>query len=444
MVKVRFAPSPTGYLHIGGARTALFNWLYAKSTQGKFVLRIEDTDVQRSKKEYLDEILCSLHWLGLEWDEIYYQSERFGIYTEFAKKLVAQGKAYYSAKNVDAEEDAVKTAQPQARGEAIIYKVTPQKVKINDLIRKEIEFDSSTIKDQVLIKSDGTPTYNFACVVDDATMGITHVIRGDDHISNTPKQVMLYEALELKVPEFAHLPLILSKEGGRLSKRKGATAISDYHKMGYLPCALVNYLLLLGWSPGGNKEMIEIEEAIKLFDIGHVSKTAAVLDLDKLDWLNNEYLKKEDPAKLADLLIPAMIEKNYIEKNNFDRNYLISLVKLFQGRLTTLGDFIERADFFFLRDIAIDPQAKEKFLDRDFSKEFKLFVERLEGLVVFESAAIETSFREMAKELNLETKVLVHPLRVALTGKTVGPGLFEVIYYLGKERVKERLMRWVK
>jgi glutamyl-tRNA synthetase len=430
MIRVRFAPSPTGNLHIGGARTALFNWLYAQAKQGRFILRIEDTDKVRSKKEYLDEILESLQWLGFNWDEIYYQSQRFQIYNEYAQTLLIEGKAYVE--------------KSKEKGEAVIFKVLPQAIKINDLIRGEIEFDASSIKDQVLIKSNGTPTYNFACVVDDATMNISHVIRGDDHISNTPKQVLLYQALGFPVPEFAHLPLILGQEGGRLSKRTGATAISDYRKSGYLPQALVNYLLLLGWAPGGNREIIDIQEAIKLFDISNANKTAATFDPDKLNWINNQYLKNEDTRKLTDQIIPLLINRKYIQENNFDRNYLISLVKLFQGRINTLEDFLEWADFFFLEDIKIDPNAEEKFLRQDLSKEFTLFIERLEALKQFDIVTIEEAFRSMVKELNIEAKALIHPIRVALTGKTVGPGLFEVVYYLGKERVKTRLIKWVK
>ncbi|MFH0913510.1 MAG: glutamate--tRNA ligase [Candidatus Omnitrophota bacterium] len=430
MIRVRFAPSPTGNLHIGGSRTALFNWLYARAKQGKFILRIEDTDKKRSKKKYLDEILESLAWLGFSWDEIYYQSQRFNIYKEYAQKLADKGLAYRE--------------KSKAKNEAIIFRVAPEKLRIKDLIRGEIEFDTQTIKDQVLIKSDGTPTYNFACVIDDATMGITHVIRGDDHISNTPKQVILYQALDFSLPEFAHLPLILGKEGGRLSKRTGATAISDYRKMGYLPQALANYLLLLGWAPGGNREIIDIQEAIKLFDIKKVNKAAATFDLDKLKWINNQYLKKEDTQKLTDELMPLLIRKKYIDRNNFDRNYIASLVKLFQGRLSTLKDFAEWADFFFIKNIKIDPQAKKQFLSSDLSREFSLFLERMERLDKFDIATVESCFRELVKELNIEARVLIHPIRLALTGKTVGPGLFEVIYYLGKERTKERLNKWIK
>jgi glutamyl-tRNA synthetase len=425
MIRVRFAPSPTGNLHIGGARTALFNWLYARAKKGKFILRIEDTDKERSEQKYLDEILDSLRWLGFDWDEIYYQSQRFGIYQELAQKLLKEGKAY-------------------EEGKAIVFKIQSEKLKINDLIHGEIEFDTRVIKDQVLIKSNGTPTYNFACVVDDATIQISHVIRGDDHISNTPKQVILYKALGFPVPEFAHLPLILGTEGGRLSKRTGATAISDYRKMGYLSSALVNYLLLLSWSPGENREIIEIGKAAELFDIKQVNKTAATFDLDKLNWINNQYLKKADAAELTEGLIPLLVDKGYIKQDNFDRDYLLSLVKLFQPRLSTLNDFVDWADFFFVDDIIPEPKAQDKFLSQDLSAEFKLFIERLDRLEQFDITTIEQSFRQLVLELNIPAKSLIHPIRVALTGKTIGPGLFEVIYYLGKERTKKRLMKWVK
>lgn len=429
MVRVRFAPSPTGLLHIGGARTALFNWLYAKAKQGQFILRIEDTDKQRSGQEFVEEILGSLNWLGFSWDEIYYQSQRFEVYKDFAAKLLKEGKAY--------------SEKTEGKGEAIIYKVRPQNIIVDDLIRGKIQFDASVIKDQVLIKSDGTPTYNFACVVDDAAMNITHVIRGDDHISNTPKQILIYQALGFLVPQFAHLPLIMGMEGGRLSKRTGATAISDYRKMGYLSEALVNYLLLLSWAPGENRELIDISEAVKKFDVKNVNKTAATFDLKKLDWINNQYLKLADPQKLTDEIIPLLAEKKYIEQENFDRNYIISLVKLFQGRLRTRNDFVDWADFFFVKDIQIDPDLKERFFTKDFSREFSLFAERLDALAEFNIETIEACFRQLVSELGVEAKVLIHPIRVALTGKTIGPGLFEVIYYLGKERVRERLSKRV-
>jgi glutamyl-tRNA synthetase len=430
MVRVRFAPSPTGNLHIGGGRTALFNWLFSQSQNGQFILRIEDTDRERSKKEFVDEILYSLKWLGFNWDELYYQSERFDRYRLHADKLLKSGLAYIER-------------SPEGK-EAVIYKVPQQKIRVNDLIRGQIEFDSSLIKDQVLIKSDGTPTYNFACVVDDAEMNITHIIRGDDHISNTPKQILLYEALGFGLPQFAHLPLIMGVDGGRLSKRTGATAISDYRKMGYLPEALLNYLLLLSWAPGDNRELLSVKEATALFDIKNVNKTSATFDLKKLDWINNQYLKNADPDKLVDELIPLLEAKNYINRDNFDRGYLLVLVKLFQARLPRLNDFVEWADFFFLDELVIEPVTREKYLTQDLSKEFSLFIQRLDNLASFEVINIESSFRELVVELGIEAKKLIHPIRVALTGKTIGPGLFEVIYCLGRDRSKARLLKWVK
>ncbi len=424
MVKVRFAPSPTGYLHIGGGRTALFNWLYAMSKGGKFVLRIEDTDVARSKKEYLDEILDSLTWLGFKWDELYFQSQRFDIYRDYAAKLLAEGLAYKD-------------------GEAVIFKVIPEKIKIMDQIHGEIEFDTGLIKDQVLIKSDLSPTYNFACVIDDASMGITHIIRGDDHISNTPKQLILYKAMEFPVPEFAHLPLIMGTEGGRLSKRTGATAISDYRNMGYLPQALVNYLLLLGWSPGGNQELIDINEAIKKFDIRDVNKTAAAFNMEKLNWVNAEYIRKLSPEKLLEELKPLLIQKQIVS-NDFDSNYLLKVVKLFQQRIYTLQEFCEFSGFFFRDDFEITPEAEKRLTTKDCSKEFGLLIEKFKALENFDHASIEQAFRSLVAELQIKAGELVHPVRAALTGKTIGPGLFELIEVLGKPRTEQRLRKFIR
>jgi len=448
VTRVRFAPSPTGNLHIGGARTALFNWLYARANKGEFLLRIEDTDALRSRQEFVDEILESLRWLGFDWDQVSYQSKRFDLYRKYADNLLKEGKAYTEkfgdrvAPKAFSPDQVTPAADPA--GEAIIYKVSAQEIKINDLIRGQISFDASTIKDQVLIKSDGTPTYNFACVVDDATSEITHVIRGDDHISNTPKQILLYQALRFKLPEFAHLPLIMGSGGGRLSKRTGATAISDYRSNGYLPEALLNYLLLLSWSPGGDREVIDLKEAVDLFEIKKVNKTSATFDLKKLDWMNNQYLKKAPADQLIKLVLPSLKEKKLVRDNNFDSKYLISLIKLFQERLSKVNDFAEWADFFFLDEIEIDPKAQKKFLSRDFSKEFTLFIQRLEGLKSFQVSSIEEAFRDLVSDLGIQAKELIHPVRVALTGKTVGPGLFDVVYYLGLERTRIRLSKFIK
>jgi glutamyl-tRNA synthetase len=289
------------------------------------------------------------------------------------------------------------------------------------------------------------PTYNFACVVDDATMKITHVIRGDDHISNTPKQVLIYQALGFKVPVFVHLPLILGKDGGRLSKRTGATSISEFRELGFLSEALLNYLLCLGWSPGENREIIDINQAAKIFNINDANKTAAIFDWDKLNWINNQYIKNAPLGSLADLLIP-MIRKRFPQAESYcaHRQRLEGLIKLYQGRINRLSDFLDWADFFFLDKITIEHKLREKFFTQDLSKEFSMFIERLDRLEAFTVINIEKTFRDLVKERNISSRQLIHPIRVALTGKTIGPGLFDVIFYLGKEKTNARLKGCVK
>ncbi|MDP8266889.1 MAG: glutamate--tRNA ligase [Candidatus Aceula meridiana] len=418
-MKVRFAPSPTGYLHIGGARTALFNWMYAKAQKGQFVLRVEDTDLERSKKKFLDEILDSMKWLGLSWDEIYLQSERFDIYREYAEKLLTEKKAY-------------------KEGEAVILKMPQKQIKIYDLIRDEIIFDTATLKDQVLMKSDGSPTYSFACVVDDALMEITHVVRGEDHISNSPKQVIIYEALGFKPPKFAHLPLIMGEDGGRLSKRTGAVAVSDYRKDGFLAQGVVNYLMLLGWSPGPNKEIVNLEKAVESFSIKKVNKTSAVFSMDKLRWVNSQHIKQASTESITELLIPFLLEKGYLSEE-FDRKRLENVVSLFKGRLATLADFLDWADFAFLENIDVSDENKKQFFNAESVKRFHLLSKKLSNVDPFTAQEAEKGFRDLVKELDIKAADLVHPVRVALTGKTIGPGLFETMEALGKEKTVCRL-----
>jgi len=442
MIKVRFAPSPTGYLHIGGARTALFNWMYAKAQGGQFVLRIEDTDQVRSKQEFLDEILESMQWLGMDWDDIFYQSKRFDTYKEYAEKLVDEGKAYKD-------------------GEAILLKMHKTEIKLYDLIRGEITFDTANftvrnedgstamdekgepvLKDEVLIKNDGSPAYSFCCVVDDALMEITCVVRGEDHISNTPKQILMYQALGFKPPKFAHLPLIMGEDGGRLSKRTGAVAVTDYRQNGFLSEAVVNYLMLLGWSPGNNQEMIGLSSAIKKFSIKKINSSAAVFSMEKLTWLNSEYIKQMETKKLVDILISFLEQKGIAlpaEKSSME-----GIVKLFQKRLPTLEDFIKRAGFLFSDEYEVDQEAKEKYLAEDLSKEFNLLAESLNSLSEFSIQNTEKAFRALADELGRKTSELVHPIRIALSGSTVGPGLFETMAVLGKEKTVERLLKAYK
>ena len=423
MVKSRFAPSPTGFLHIGGARTALFSWLYSRRNKGSFVLRIEDTDKERSKREYLDEILESLSWLGLNWDELYYQSQRFNLYLEYAERLVREGKAY------------------QREG-AIFFKYEFERIEINDLIRGKIEFTQLPKSEEVIIKSDKSPTYNFSCVIDDALMGITHVIRGEDHISNTPKQILIYKALGFKIPEFAHLPLILSPQGGRLSKRFGATSIREYRKKGYLSEALVNYLLLLGWSPKDNRELISLNEAKEIFDIKDVGKTSAVFSLDKLDWINSQYIKKKPEEDLVSLVEEYLREEGFLSEE-VQRSYLKKVVNLFKERISKLEDLKEWARFCFYDDFEYREETKP-ILEKNLSPQLKVLIERLSLIEDFSKEVIEKEFRKTAQDLNLKARDLVHPTRVALTGRKVGPGLFETMEVLGKEEVVKRLKKLVR
>jgi glutamyl-tRNA synthetase len=424
MVRVRFAPSPTGFLHIGGARTALFNWMYARAQGGKFILRIEDTDKVRSQQDYLDEILDSMKWLGLDWDEFYKQSDRFDIYRQYAVKLVEEGKAYKD-------------------GEAVILKVPEKTIKMYDLIRDEIVVDSKEIKDQVLMKSDGSPTYSFACVVDDALMEISCVIRGEDHISNTPKQILIYEALGFKIPKFAHLPLIMDPEGGRMSKRAGATAVTEYRTMGYLPNAIVNYLMLLGWSPGNNQEVVSMQAALKNFSIKKINKAGAAFSMEKLTWINGQYIKQTDVKTLTEALIPVLTKAGYID-DTFDRQKLENIVNLFKPRMSTLKDFLEWAGFVFVDNYVREPEAVSKYLTADKAEAFEKLGNRLSKLEDFSLKTAEEAFRTLVAELGIPAGDLVHPVRVALTGRAIGPGLFDTMVILGKEKTVNRLRHALK
>jgi len=437
-IRVRFAPSPTGYLHIGSARTALFNWLYARHTGGKFILRIEDTDPERSKEEFLDEILDSLRWLGLGWDgEPVFQSKRLDVYREFANQLLRKGLAYEAEGEIRDKEGNVIKDSERIIQKAIIFKVPQGRtITISDLVHGKIEVDSSTIKDQVMIKSDGFPTYNFACVIDDADLGITCVIRGDDHISNTPKQILFYEALGFKVPEFAHVPLILGKDRSRMSKRHGAISIKEYRQAGYLPEALVNFITLLGWAPRDNKEIMSIDNIIKEFDIKNVKSVNTIFDIDKLNWMNSEYIRVLDIDTLASLI------KEFLDKKDLaglDEVNLKKLVRLFTVRIKTLGEFKQEAGYFLNDDLNYDAGQLEKLTQKPNIKEhLTKFRDALSGLNEFTFSNTEAVLRNLAKNLNIPAGELIHPSRFILTGRTVGPGIFDIFELLGKEKVLKR------
>jgi glutamyl-tRNA synthetase len=390
---------------------------------GEFILRIEDTDLERSKKEYLDEILESINWLGMDWDSIFYQSKRFELYREYADKLIKKGLAY------------------EKEG-AIFFKYEFERIEVDDLIRGKISFDELPKLEEVIIKSDGSPAYNFSCAIDDATMEISCVIRGEDHLSNTPKQILMYKALGFAIPKFAHLPLILSPGGGRLSKRFGATSIREYRNLGYLPEAIINYLLLLGWSPKENVEIISVVEAEKIFEVKDVNKSGAAFSLDKLNWMNSQYIKEKTSQELADLFEPQLKRVKFLPEKA-DKQYLVKVINLFKERISNPLELVDKARSLYYDDFTYDEDAKE-ILAKNLSKEVKLLIDRFAKINEFNKEIIEKEFRAAVSESGLKLRDLIHPTRVALTGKKTGAGLFETLEVLGRERAIERLERLLK
>ncbi len=425
MLHVRFSPSPTGFLHVGGARTALYNWLFARHNGGTFSLRIEDTDRQRSSPEFTQDILKGLKWLGLNWDHgPIFQSQRLDLYNQYAERLLSLGKAYHS------EEEGRK---------ALRFRMSAGTLEFKDLIRGTISFDASLIEDFVLIKSDGFPTYNFACVVDDADMKITHIIRGDDHIANTPKQIALYEALGLKCPEFAHLPMILGEDGARLSKRHGATAVREYREMGYLPEALLNFIALLGWSPGEDREIVPKEEMIRCFALERVGSTSARFNMAKLDWMNSLYLRQMATEELLGQLKP-FLAKAGVDVKALNESWLRTLIELYKERFKTLTDFYAQTSFFFTEGIEYQAEAVEKFLKgEEIPGLLQEVYDELSRLGEFKKETMEACLRGLVERKQLNFRKLAQPIRVAITGRTVSAGLFETMELLGKERTLKRL-----
>ena len=422
MVVVRFAPSPTGFLHLGSARTALFNYLYARHTGGKFLLRIEDTDMKRSDSKFLDEILEDLAWLGMDWDgKLVFQSHRFEVYREKARELLAQGKAYLD-------------------GEAIIFRVLPGRtLEINDLIHGKITFQTETFKDQVLIKSDGSPSYNFACVVDDAFLEVTHILRGDDHISNTPKQVLFYEALGLNPPLFGHMPLIMGADGAKLSKRHGGVSVEEYKKEGFLPEALANYLILLGWYPGEEHEVLTLEEAVRMFEISGMNSVQAKFDINKLKWLNGEHIMRRKTEELLPLLKEHLRGAGR-DLGKADDDYLAKVLDLYKIRIKTLSEFWDLTEFFFNDDFAVDEAGRAKHLSSDESKALvRGFAAAIEPLTDFSHASLEQALERFIGDKGVKAASVIHPTRLAVSGITKGAGLFEMMELLGRERVLRRM-----
>ena len=473
-IRVRMAPSPTGRLHIGTARTTLYNWLFARHTGGTFILRIEDSDKQRSSDEFTRDILDSLRWLGVDWDEgpevggpcgPYFQSQKLERYQEVARGLVARGLAYpcycapeeldarrkemqakglpsrYDRKclNLTAEERARLDTEGKPR--AIRFRVPDGgSVGWNDLIRGEVSFENALLDDFVLVKADGFPTYLLAVVVDDHDMQISHILRGEDLISATPRQLHIYQAMEWQPAEFAHIPLILAPDRSKLSKRHGATSVSEYRELGYLPEALVNFIALLGWSPGADQEVLTREEMVKAFSVEGIGKSGAVFDIEKLNWMNGVYLRQLSPEGYVEAARP-FLESAGVDLTGFDADYVRGALLLEQERAKTLAEIPQLTEFFFREPTAYDEKGERKWLRREGAAELLAGVRSgLESTTEFEVGAIEAAVRAVGETLGSVGPV-IHTTRLAVTGRTAGPGLFELMAVLGKERVLARLAR---
>ncbi len=458
-VRVRFAPSPTGYLHVGGARTALFNWLYARHAGGQFILRIEDTDQLRSTEASTRAILDALSWLGLNWDEgPLFQAQRVDLYRAMVKKLIDAGKAFRCACTPEELEDKRKRAladgrKPKYDGtcrERELTKAENTVVRfrcpqagltiVRDLIKGNITFNNEELDDLVIERTDGYPTYNFAVVVDDIDMGITHVIRGDDHVNNTPRQILLYEALGHEAPLFGHVPMILGADKARLSKRHGATSVMAYQEMGYLPEALVNYLVRLGWSHG-DQEIFSMDELIRFFSLESVGKSAAIFNPEKLLWLNQHYIKDCPADKLVENMSPFWTARGF---DVSDRDYLRHVTDDLRARSKTLVEMADAGAFYFLDEVNYDHEAAGKFLTADMKEHLLAVAEKLPSYRDYSKSGLEVFLREVAESRGVKLKIIAQPLRVALTGKSVSPGIDDVMVTLGKDRVIQRIRQAVE
>lgn len=466
-VRVRFAPSPTGYLHVGGARTALFDWLFARKTGGVFVLRIEDTDTERSSDEMTQGILDAMEWLGLRWDEgPYMQSTGVERHRQAGTRLLESGHAYYcfcppelldqkrkeaAARKTDfkydrtcfalSPDEARRRLESGERG-AVRFKVPEGPVSFRDSVVGEVTIASEMIEDFVLLRSNGQPTYHVSVVVDDIEMRITHVIRGADHISNTPKQILLYRALRAPIPEFAHIPLILGPDKTRMSKRHGATSVSSYKEQGIVPEAMRNFLALLGWSPGNDQELFSDEELIQAFSLKGISKANAVFNPDKLMWFNAQYIAKLPHEKLVQYLKPeysqAGLWRDSLE--NEEREWFRTLIDLYRPRAKVLTDFPKQSRMFLIDHVEYDPAAVDKFLkDETIRGYMRALAERIEAVPEFNHQSLENAVRALSEELGVKAGVLMNACRVALTGQAVAPGLFDVMGLLGREKTIARL-----
>ena len=453
-IVTRFAPSPTGYLHLGGARTAIFNWLHARHLKGKFILRIEDTDMERSTQASVDAIFEALEWLQMDWDEgPYFQSQRFHIYNEYIQKILDSGHAYYctcSPQEIEAMREKARATggKPKYDGtcrdkglskteNAVIRFKAPLlgTTAIEDVIKGPIVFQNAELDDFIISRSDGTPTYNFVVVVDDITMGVNTVIRGDDHVMNTPKQLLLYQALGSPLPAFGHVPMVLGSDRTRLSKRHGAMSVTAYRDMGYLPDALINYLVRLGWSYG-DQEFFTKDELIEKFTMTNIGKSAGVFNPEKLLALNAEHIRETSPAKLTSQLLPFLTLRGCETEKG---PYIESVIKTLNIRSKTLVEMADGAMFYFEDRVSYDEKAAAKFLKPITLEPLKHLIEQIEAIDDFNTKNLEKAFSQVMEITGLKLGKIAQPVRVALTGRTASPGIFEIIEVLGKEKVLARL-----
>jgi glutamyl-tRNA synthetase len=469
-VRVRFAPSPTGYLHVGGLRTALYNFLFARHNGGVFILRIEDTDRNRYVEGAVENLIETLHWAGLDYDEgpgkggvagPYVQSERLALYREHALKLVDSGKAYYAFDTPEELEAMRKQHEGSglpvrherlvpalSREEverklaagipAVIRMTVPENeaVAFDDIIRGRVEFSSEQLDNQVLVKSDGYPTYHLANVVDDHCMGVTHVVRGEEWLSSTPKHVLLYRYFGWDLPVFAHLPLLLNPDKTKLSKRQGDVAVEDYRKKGYLPEALVNFVALLGWNPGDEGEVFSLEELVREFSLERVGKSGAVFNLEKLNWMNAVHLRSRPDEELARLVLPALEAAGLGGQSH---EYMVRVVRLMRERIEMPSDLAEKGGYFFRDPETYDEQSKKKNWKPDSANQLTAVRDALAGIEQFDHASVEGAVRRVAEQAGVGASKLIHPLRLAVTGLSGGPGLFELMVVLGKDACLRRI-----
>ena len=478
-IKVRFAPSPTGPLHIGGARSALFNYLFAAGKEGTFILRIEDTDLDRSSRESEQEIMEALRWLGISWNEgidaggengPYRQTERLNTYQEYTDILLNNGKAYYcycSEEELEQERQTLseqgetprylgrcrqltdeqrKAFQDEGRKPVVRFRVPDnQQIVINDSVRDRVVFESDGIGDYIIVKSDGIPTYNYAVVIDDVLMGITHVIRGEEHLSNTPRQVLIYEALGMTVPDFAHISLILNIEGRKMSKRDGDTAVLDYYKKGYLPQAVVNFIALLGWSPTGEQEFFSMDELTKYFSLERVSKSPAVFDLHKLNYINSYYIKQTPDEQLVELILPFLREKGMFPEDSIseeEKTWIADFIGAVKEKINNLSEVKDYIGYFWGTDLEEPEQEAVTILQAEtLPTVLELFQSKVLTSPVLDAPTAKIILKEITKELNLKGKDVFMPIRIALTGQVHGPDLDKIIALLGKDNINGRLSK---